>query len=80
MTTTAPFASVTPRTEADRETLRGPDGRPIKVLVVDDEQTLSELLSLALRYEGWDVPYGRRRRLGDRRRPGDAARTWWCWT
>ncbi len=40
---------------ADRAQLRAPDGRPIRVLVVDDEQTLSELLSLALRYEGWDV-------------------------
>jgi two-component system OmpR family response regulator len=28
---------------------------PIRVLVVDDEQNLSELLSLALGYEGWDV-------------------------
>jgi len=25
------------------------------MLVVDDEQTLTELLSMALRYEGWDV-------------------------
>ena len=39
----------------DRTALRGPDGRPIRVLVVDDEQTLSELVSLALRYEGWEV-------------------------
>ena len=35
--------------------LRGPEGRPIGVLVVDDEETLSELVGLALRYEGWDV-------------------------
>jgi two-component system OmpR family response regulator len=28
---------------------------PVKVLVVDDEDTLSELLSMALRYEGWEV-------------------------
>ena len=39
----------------DRAPLRGPDGRPIRVLVVDDEQTLSELVGLALRYEGWEV-------------------------
>ncbi len=32
-----------------------PDGVPVKVLVVDDEDTLSELLSMALRYEGWEV-------------------------
>nr|WP_150308275.1 response regulator transcription factor [Planctomonas psychrotolerans] len=31
------------------------DGSPIRVLVVDDEATLSQLLSMALRYEGWDV-------------------------
>jgi two-component system OmpR family response regulator len=31
------------------------DGGPVRVLVVDDEATLSELLSMALRYEGWDV-------------------------
>jgi two-component system OmpR family response regulator len=35
--------------------LRRPDGSPIRVLVVDDEATLSDLLSMALRYEGWDV-------------------------
>src|SRR5262245_52922862 len=35
--------------------LRRPDGGPVRVLVVDDESTLSELLSMALRYEGWDV-------------------------
>ena len=31
------------------------DGGPVRVLVVDDEATLSELLSMALRYEGWEV-------------------------
>ncbi|MEU6700640.1 response regulator transcription factor [Pseudonocardia sp. NPDC046786] len=31
------------------------DGSPIRVLVVDDEATLSDLLSMALRYEGWEV-------------------------
>ena len=35
--------------------LRRADGGPIRVLVVDDEASLSELLSMALRYEGWDV-------------------------
>ncbi|MEN3304196.1 MAG: two-component system, OmpR family, response regulator [Micromonosporaceae bacterium] len=35
--------------------LRRPDGGPVRVLVVDDESTLSELLSMALRYEGWEV-------------------------
>jgi len=32
-----------------------PDGTPVHVLVVDDEEVLAELLSAALRYEGWDV-------------------------
>jgi two-component system OmpR family response regulator len=31
------------------------DGNPVRVLVVDDEPSLAELLSMALRYEGWDV-------------------------
>ncbi|MEV4537043.1 response regulator transcription factor [Asanoa sp. NPDC049518] len=31
------------------------DGAPIRVLVVDDEATLTDLLQLALRYEGWEV-------------------------
>lgn len=35
--------------------LRRADGGPIRMLVVDDEDTLSELLAMALRYEGWQV-------------------------
>jgi two-component system OmpR family response regulator len=35
--------------------LRRPDGAPVRILVVDDEATLTELLSMALRYEGCDV-------------------------
>ena len=31
------------------------DGTPIRVLVVDDEPMLTDLLSMALRYEGWEV-------------------------
>ncbi|MYQ55826.1 response regulator [Streptomyces sp. SID4926] len=31
------------------------DGRPVRVLVVDDETNLTELLSMALRYEGWEI-------------------------
>ncbi|WP_281397417.1 response regulator transcription factor [Streptomyces lunaelactis] len=46
MTTTSPHG----RTEMLR-----PDGSPVRVLVVDDEAALSELLSMALRYEGWEV-------------------------
>ena len=35
--------------------LRRADGSPLRVLVVDDEQMLTDLLSMALRMEGWDV-------------------------
>jgi two-component system, OmpR family, response regulator len=35
--------------------LRHPNGAPVRVLVVDDERTLTDLLTMALRYEGWDV-------------------------
>ena len=38
-----------------RAELRRPDGQPVRVLVVDDESTLAELVSMALRYEGWEV-------------------------
>ncbi len=31
------------------------DGTPVRVLVVDDESSLRELLSMALRFESWDV-------------------------
>ena len=33
------------------------DGSPIRALVVDDEPNLAELLSTALRYEGWQVEH-----------------------
>jgi two-component system, OmpR family, response regulator len=35
--------------------LRKANGDAVKILVVDDEPTLTDLLSMALRYEGWDV-------------------------
>jgi two-component system OmpR family response regulator len=31
------------------------DGTPLRVLVVDDEVNLAELVSMALRHEGWEV-------------------------
>ena len=45
-------------------TLTRADGSPVRVLVVDDEANIAELLSMALRFEGWDVqrrhrPHGR---------------------
>ncbi|HEY0699251.1 MAG TPA: response regulator transcription factor [Micromonospora sp.] len=38
-----------------RDELRRPDGEPVRVLGVDAAPTLAELLSMALRYEGWEV-------------------------
>ncbi len=35
--------------------LKRPDGSPVRVLVVDDETNLTDLLSMALRYEGWEI-------------------------
>ncbi|QGG42164.1 response regulator transcription factor [Aeromicrobium yanjiei] len=35
--------------------LTRPDGSPLRVLVVDDEVNIAELLQMALRYEGWEV-------------------------
>ncbi|MFI7005315.1 response regulator transcription factor [Streptomyces sp. NPDC050145] len=32
-----------------------PDGTPVRVLVVDDEPDLAEVVTGALRYEGWEV-------------------------
>ncbi|MGW0909171.1 response regulator transcription factor [Streptomyces sp. NPDC002853] len=46
MTTTSP--------QGRTELLRA-DGSPVRVLVVDDEVSLTELLSMALRYEGWQI-------------------------
>ncbi|MDQ2722168.1 MAG: hypothetical protein M3Y19_02495, partial [Actinomycetota bacterium] len=42
-------------TASGREELRRPDGSPMRVLVVDDEATPADLLSMAMRYEGWEV-------------------------
>jgi two-component system OmpR family response regulator len=33
------------------------DGSALRALVVDDEESLTDLLSMALRYEGWDVKF-----------------------
>ena len=42
-------------TTYDRPVLTRADGTPIRVLAVDDESSLTELLSMAMRYEGWQV-------------------------
>ncbi|MFC9592846.1 response regulator transcription factor [Streptomyces sp. NPDC056944] len=44
----------TRRTGTHADMLRA-DGTAVRVLVVDDEASLAELLSMALRYEGWQV-------------------------
>ena len=42
-----------PATAAQPRLTRG-DGSPVRAVVVDDEDSLTDLLSMALRYEGWD--------------------------
>ncbi|WP_308120352.1 response regulator transcription factor [Streptomyces bambusae] len=50
-TTTHPAST----SAASPAALLRPDGGPCRILVVDDEASLSELLSMALRYEGCEV-------------------------
>ncbi|MEU6773900.1 response regulator transcription factor [Streptomyces sp. NPDC046759] len=42
-------------TRSGRPALTRPDGTPLHVLVVDDDPDLAEVLTGALRYEGWEV-------------------------
>jgi two-component system OmpR family response regulator len=35
--------------------LRRADGSPVRIVVVDDEPSLTDLLAMALRYEGWEI-------------------------
>lgn len=42
-------------TTAPDTQLTRPDGTPLRVLVVDDEVNIAELIAMALRYEGWAV-------------------------
>jgi two-component system, OmpR family, response regulator len=44
-----------PQTPVERVVMRRADGNPINVLVVDDEAVLAEMVSMALRYEGWNI-------------------------
>ncbi|WP_336660529.1 response regulator transcription factor [Leucobacter sp. USHLN153] len=39
----------------DAQQLTRGDGTKIKALVVDDEESITQLVAMALRYEGWDV-------------------------
>ncbi|WP_445168558.1 response regulator transcription factor [Mycolicibacterium sp. Dal123E01] len=54
--------SVPPRSHQPRRAMLGQlppirrtDGTPIRVLLVDDERALTNLVTMALRYEGWTV-------------------------
>jgi len=46
---------MTERESTTSATLIRADGTPVRVLVVDDEPNLAEVLSSVLRHEGWDV-------------------------
>ncbi|MGW1537204.1 response regulator transcription factor [Streptomyces aureus] len=48
-------SAVRARGSARAPALIRPDGTPVRVLVVDDDPDLAEVLSGALRYEGWEV-------------------------
>ncbi|MEI6251863.1 MAG: response regulator transcription factor [Mycobacteriaceae bacterium] len=39
----------------ERVVMHRADGSPIRILVVDDEPVLAEMVSMALRYEGWTI-------------------------
>ncbi len=43
------------RISVERVVMRRADGQPVTVLVVDDEPVLAEMVSMALRYEGWNI-------------------------
>lgn len=58
--------TVTPRSPRQRQAILGQlpritraDGTPIRVLLVDDEPALTNLLKMALHYEGWDIEVAR---------------------
>jgi len=52
MTVMAPIPSSAARPETS---LQRADGSAVRVLVVDDEASLAELLASVLRYEGWEI-------------------------
>ena len=60
--------------------LTRPDGTPLRVLVVDDEVNIAELISMALRYEGWEVVGRAHRQQGGVRGQGRSVPTPSCST
>jgi two-component system, OmpR family, response regulator len=51
----SPAQASTPTASGDQASVQRAEGTPVRVLVVDDEPSLAELLSSVLRYEGWAV-------------------------
>ena len=58
--------TVTPRSKRQRPAILGQlpritrvDGSPVRVLLVDDEPALTNLLKMALHYEGWEIEVAR---------------------
>ena len=43
------------RARSAEASIQRADGSPVRVLVVDDEPSLAELLASVLRYEGWEI-------------------------
>jgi len=54
-TMTDPALSAQPAQQGGEAALSRADGTPVRVLVVDDEPSLAELLASVLRYEGWEI-------------------------
>ena len=46
---------MTSQTEDATPRIKRPDGSPVRVLVVDDEAPLADLLQMAFKLEGWEV-------------------------
>jgi len=51
----AASGAIAAATSARNAGIQRADGTPVRVLVVDDEPSLAELLASVLRYEGWNV-------------------------
>ena len=60
--------------------LTRPDGSPLRVLVVDDEVNIAELITWPLRYEGWEVPRRAHRQQGGQPPPRTSGPTRSCST
>ncbi len=51
-----------------------------RILVVDDEESITQLVSTVLRYEGFDVESAAGRAAPRSSSPATSSPTWWCWT